>query len=118
MRRKQCLVTDPEIITAILNRCTVGRLATVGSDGYPYITPVNYVYWQGSIYFHCALKGEKVDNIAREPKVCFEIDIPLSYLDTGFDPSRPVCQVHQFYHSVIIRGRRRSSTICRKRLAP
>jgi uncharacterized protein len=105
MRRKQCQVTDPQEITAILERCTVGRLASNGIDGYPYITPVNYVYWRGSIYFHCARKGEKTDNILRDPKVCFEVDLPLAYLDTGFDPSRPACQVHQFYHCVIIRGR-------------
>lgn len=104
MRRKQCLVTDQEEITAILQRCLVGRMATIGSDGYPYITPVNYVYWRGSIYFHCARKGEKLDNILRNPKVCFEVDIPLAYLDTGFDTTAPACHVHQFYHSVIIRG--------------
>jgi len=105
MRRKQCLVTDPEAITEILQRCTVGRLATIGVDGYPYITPVNYVFWSGSVYFHCARKGEKTDNILRNPKVCFEVDIPLAYLDTQFNPSQPACQVHQFYHSVIIRGK-------------
>lgn len=104
MRRKQCLVTDPDKITEILTRCTVGRLATIGIDGYPYVTPVNYVFWQGSIYFHCARKGEKTDNILRDPKVCFEVDVPLAYLDTQFDPTKPACQVHQFYHSVIIRG--------------
>jgi len=105
MRRKQCLVTDPEAITAILKRCTVGRMATNGIDGYPYITPVNYVFWRGSVYFHCARQGEKIDNILRDAKVCFEVDVPLAYLDTQFDPTKSACQVHQFYHSVIIRGR-------------
>jgi len=105
MRRKQCLVTDPEVITEILHQCTIGRLATIGIDGYPYITPVNYVFWDGAVYFHCARKGEKTDNILRDPKVCFEVDIPLAYLDTHFDPTQPACQVHQFYHSVIIRGK-------------
>lgn len=104
MRRKQCLVTDPEKISEVLKRCTVGRLATIGIDGYPYITPLNYVFWQGSIYFHCARKGEKTDNLLRNPKVCFEVDIPLAYLSMEFEPPRPPCQVHQFYHSVIIRG--------------
>ncbi|WP_136806788.1 pyridoxamine 5'-phosphate oxidase family protein [Desulfosediminicola flagellatus] len=104
MRRKQCAITDPESISEILRRCTVGRLATIGVDGYPYITPLNFVYSNGSIYFHCARKGEKTDNILRNPKVCFEVDIPLAYLGTDFDDQYPACQVHQFYHSVIIRG--------------
>lgn len=105
MRRKHCLVSDPEEIAKILGRCRIGRLATVGEDGYPYITPVNYVFWQGSVYFHSARQGEKIDNLKRDSKVCFEVDLPLAYLDTGFDTSRPPCSVHQFYHSVVIRGR-------------
>jgi uncharacterized protein len=105
MRRKQCEITDPEKILQILRRCTVGRLATSGRDGYPYITPVNYVYHNDSVYFHCAHQGEKIDNIFADNRVCFEVDIPLAYLDLAFDPSRPPCQVHQFYHCVIIRGR-------------
>jgi uncharacterized protein len=104
MRRKHCEITDPEKIQKILERCTIGRLATQGRDGYPYITPVNYVWFHESIYFHCAHKGEKIENILADNRVCFEVDIPLSYFDLAFDPTRPACQVHQFYHCVIIRG--------------
>jgi hypothetical protein len=105
MRRKQSEITDIKEIENILAKVRVGRLATLGADGYPYITPVNYVYWQGSIYFHCSLKGEKLDNIRRDGRVCFEVDIPLAYLDTGYDKSMPACDVGQFYQCVIIRGR-------------
>lgn len=105
MRRKQCEITDQAVIRELLGRCRVGRLATTGADGYPYITPVNYVFFKESIYFHCARQGEKLDNIARDNRVCFEVDIPLSYFDVAFDPSRLPCLVHQFYHCVIIRGR-------------
>ena len=104
MRRKHCEITDPQDIERILDSTTIGRLATNGADGYPYITPVNFVYHEGNIYFHSALRGEKVDNLIRDPKVCFEADIPLAYLDTGFDPERRICHLHQYYHSVIIRG--------------
>jgi uncharacterized protein len=107
MRRKHCEITDPQEIERILSTTTVGRLATNGADGYPYITPVNFVYHQGYIYFHCASKGEKLDNLMRDPKVCFEVDIPLAYLDTGFHADRRICHLHQYYHSVIIRGKAR-----------
>ena len=60
--------------------------------------------YNGSIFFHCAPKGEKLDNMIRNPRVCFEIDVPLSYLDIDFDSTRPICHLHQFYHRVIIRG--------------
>ena len=82
MRRKHCEVTDPREINRILSSTNIGRLATSGADGYPYITPVNFIWREGKIYFHSATVGEKLDNLAREPKVCFEVDVPLAYLDT------------------------------------
>lgn len=105
MRRKKEEVTEKTAIAAILRQARIGRLATLGADGYPYIVPVNYVYWREGIYFHCALQGEKLDNIRRHPQVCFEVDIPLAYLDTGFDREMPPCDVGQFYQCVVIRGR-------------
>ncbi len=106
MRKKSCEITDKSVKESILQKCTVGRMATIDEDGYPYIVPLNYVYWQGKIYFHCAHEGEKVANISRDNRVCFEVDIPLSYLDTGFFPENTVpAGVTQFYHSVIIRGK-------------
>jgi len=104
MRRKHNAITDPMEIETILSASRIGRLATVGQDGFPYITPVNFVHLDGNIYFHSAPEGEKLDNIARDPRVCFEVDIPLSYLDMAFDPKGPVCHLHQFYHCVIMRG--------------
>ena len=104
MRRKHSEVTDPKEIERILSSTNIGRVATVGADGFPYITPVNFVSLEGNIYFHCAPKGEKLDNLMREPRVCFEVDVPLAYIDIGLDPARPICQLHQYYHCVIIRG--------------
>ncbi len=104
MRRKHSEVTDIKEIERILSLTNIGRLATNGQDGYPYVTPLNFVSLEGNIYFHCAPKGEKLDNLRRDARVCFEVDVPLSYLDIGLDPSRPICNLHQYYHCVIIRG--------------
>ena len=104
MRRNHSEVNDPEEIQRILSLTNIGRLATNGQDGYPYITPVNFVSLKDKIYFHCAPKGEKLDNLIRNPRVCFEVDVALSYIDIGLDPNRPICHLHQFYHCVIIRG--------------
>ena len=104
MRRKHSEITDPKEIQRILTLTNIGRLATNGQDGYPYITPVNFISLQECIYFHCAPKGEKLDNLKRDPRVCFEVDVPLAYIDVGLDPSRPICNLHQLYHCVIIRG--------------
>ena len=104
MRRSQCEVTDPKAIADILGSTTIGRLATIGADGYPYVTPVNFVFHEGCIYFHCAHEGEKLDNLARDARMCFQVDVPLAYLEVGFNPERNPCRTHQLYHSVIIRG--------------
>jgi nitroimidazol reductase NimA-like FMN-containing flavoprotein (pyridoxamine 5'-phosphate oxidase superfamily) len=105
MRRKQEEISDRKEIEKLLSECRIGRLATLGLDGFPYITPLNYVYWKGAVYFHCARSGEKLDNINNDSRVCFEVDIPLAYLDAGFDSGACPCAVTQFYKSVIIRGR-------------
>lgn len=107
MRRAKCEITDEREIKRILNTATVGRIATMGSDGYPYITPVNFVFHEGAVFFHSALAGEKLDNIAKDSRVCFEVDIPLAYLEVGFNPEKNPCRAHQFYHSVVIRGKAR-----------
>jgi uncharacterized protein len=105
MRRKQCEITDREQVGKVLSGCTIGRMATLGADGYPYITPVNFVWYNEAVYFHSSRTGEKLENIRRDPRVCFEVDIPLSYLDLGSNPEANPCRLHQLYHCVIIRGK-------------
>lgn len=105
MRQQKYEITDTTKLERFLDTNRVGRLGTIDSAGFPYITPVNYVYWQNTVYFHSGLKGERIDNIARNSKVGFEIDVPLAYLDTEYDKNKPACSVGQFYLSVIIRGR-------------
>ncbi len=45
----------------------------MGADGYPYAVPVNYVFHNGKIYFHCAMVGHKLDNIGYCPNVSFNV---------------------------------------------
>ncbi len=92
----------------ILASTNIGRLATLDAEGYPYITPLNFVFYEGCVYFHCAPAGEKLDNLNRTPRVCFEVDVPLAYLEVDFNPERNPCRTHQLYHCVIIRGSART----------
>lgn len=62
-----------EVIDEILCNGEYGVLATLGDHGYPCVTPVNYVYLDNCIYFHCAIEGEKIDNIRRNSKVSFSV---------------------------------------------
>ncbi len=43
----------------------------MSSDGQPYGVPVNYAFSRGLIYFHCATKGHKLDNLSGNNKVSF-----------------------------------------------
>ena len=68
MRRKKQSLTE-EQIHAVIKRNTYGVLSLSDQDGQPYGVPLNYVYADGSFYFHCALEGEKLDCIAHCPMV-------------------------------------------------
>lgn len=80
----------------ILETAEYGTLATMGDDGYPYAVPVNFIYHNGNIYFHCAREGHKIENINHCPNVSFNIvknvfavpiisDSKFKRFDTNFD---------------------------------
>lgn len=48
-----------------------GVLAVLGDEGYPYAVPLNFVYDDGSIYFHCAAEGHKMDALLACDKASF-----------------------------------------------
>lgn len=58
---------------ALLARGAYGVLSTCGENGYPYGIPVNYVFADGRICFHCAAEGAKLRNLAYCDKVCFTV---------------------------------------------
>jgi len=60
-----------ELATNLLAEGEYGFLATVGMDGQAYGVPLNYVYKNNCLYFHCALEGHKLENIKANSKVSF-----------------------------------------------
>lgn len=70
MRRFKQQLTDEEC-AEILRREARGVLAVLGDDGYPYAVPLDFVYEDGKLYFHCAAEGHKIDAIRRCDKVSF-----------------------------------------------
>lgn len=73
MRRKDRLIESRLEVEQVLREEELGYLATCGEDGQPMATPVNYIYEDGKIIFHCALAGRKLDNIKSNPKVGFTV---------------------------------------------
>jgi nitroimidazol reductase NimA-like FMN-containing flavoprotein (pyridoxamine 5'-phosphate oxidase superfamily) len=55
----------------ILVKGKYGILSTVSSEGQPYGVPVNYSSNGDVLYFHCAVEGHKLENIATNNRVSF-----------------------------------------------
>ena len=70
MRRNRQALSDVEN-EEILRRGSYGVLAVSGDNQYPYAVPLNYVYTDGKLFFHCAKSGHKLDAIARNSRVSF-----------------------------------------------
>ena len=72
MRRFKQQLSHEESV-AVLCNTTSGVLALCDDDMQPYGVPLSHVYHNGKLYFHSALKGHKVDLIAKNNKVCFTV---------------------------------------------
>ena len=62
----------------ILTKAYRGFLSVIGDGGYPYTVPINFLYSDGHLWFHCAFEGHKLDAIKACDKACFTvIDDPV-----------------------------------------
>ncbi|MGE4272497.1 MAG: pyridoxamine 5'-phosphate oxidase family protein [Desulfitobacterium sp.] len=77
MRRFKQEIPEQECID-ILKKQPRGVLAVYGEDGYPYAFPMNYIYMEQKLYFHCAKEGHKFDAITVDNRVSFCV------MDEGF----------------------------------
>ena len=66
-------VVSREKIDKFIKECSVVRIGMI-SGGEPYIVPLNFVYFEEYVYFHCADTGRKVEAIRENPLVCLEFD--------------------------------------------
>lgn len=98
--RRRCREMGEQDALDLLRRASVGRLGTVGQDGYPYVVPLFFVYSGDTIYFHSARAGEKLENIRACPRVCFEVEELLEVLPSGSSP----CAWTALYRSVVAFG--------------
>ena len=48
-----------------------GVLAVLGDGDYPYAVPLDFLYRDGKLYFHCAREGHKLDALRRYGKASF-----------------------------------------------
>lgn len=95
MRRKEKMISQEEVME-VLETAEYGVLSTVSGDGIPYGTPVNFVFKDGAIYFHCATEGHRLDNIAANDNVCFTVVDSVELMPDQFNTK---------YRSVIAFGK-------------
>ena len=67
-------------IEEVLRAARVMRLA-LSEDGRPYLVPLNFGYEPGVIWFHSAVEGRKLDIIARNPRVAFEVETEVEPIE-------------------------------------
>ncbi len=70
LRRKDRAITEEEA-KVLLNKAVYGVLSTVAENGTPYGVPLNFCIIDHCIFFHCALEGQKLDNIKQNKSVSF-----------------------------------------------
>ncbi|MCX7772971.1 MAG: pyridoxamine 5'-phosphate oxidase family protein [Clostridia bacterium] len=68
LRRKDRKMDDDKALE-LLKAGEYGVLSMIGTNGYGYGVPLNYVYYNDALYFHCAKEGSKLENLKANPNV-------------------------------------------------
>jgi uncharacterized protein len=104
MRRKEFEVRDRKLMEGVLRQAEIGYLAFNGSDGWPRITPLNFVF-DGRILWHGAIAGERYDFLLADPRATFsavelQVFLPSHFLSEDNATSATIA-----FKSVAVRGR-------------
>jgi len=96
-------INDNELITEMLNIAEYGVLALCGEK--PYAVPVNFVYLDGSVYFHGSPKGKKMNLLKENNSVSFNVTTDAIIIPSYFSSAEDLaCPASAFFKSVIIDG--------------
>ena len=102
MTKRERQITDEKQIMHILDTAKVLHLG-LAVDNEPYVVPLNYGYVYENhklvLYLHSAVRGKKLDMLAANPRVFFEIDCDVEPF-AGVKP----CQYGMVYSSVMGKG--------------
>lgn len=115
---KKLEIQSKHKIIEFLNSEPVGRIASIDTNGYPQVIPMNFVYVQSNdplipsrriinldaVYMHSHPFGEKLDNIKGNSKVGFEVDRHICFLPSYYFHPSDASQADTLYISVVIKG--------------
>jgi len=96
MRRRDREITNRDEIDEIIRSAQVCRIAFANGHE-PYVVPVSFGYDGEALFFHTAKTGRKLDFIAANNRVCFELEVNVSIQSDEHD----ACAWTFEYESVI-----------------
>jgi len=72
---------DPAALDAYLSEQRTCRIATIGSDGSPHLTPL-WFWWDGrSIWFYSLFRSQRWTDLQRDPRVAVMVDGGHNYFE-------------------------------------
>jgi len=77
MRRQDKEISSRQEINEIIRSALVCRIAFADGDE-PYVVPVSFGYDGDAFYIHTAKTGRKLDFIAANNRICFELEANVS----------------------------------------
>lgn len=90
-----------EQIDNILRTQSIGVIATINGNDYPYAVPVHFVLHEDKLYIHGLPKGQKIENIRSNCKVCFTVYDMKKLIMDEFGKA---CDTNTEYESVVVLG--------------
>jgi len=112
LRRADHAIVDAEALVSLLRAARVGRVGVIAA-GEPYVVPMNFAY-EGTgagtparIIIHGASQGRLIEALARDGRVCFEVDELLATL-----PDPVLCAYPRDLLCTFHAGRRSRSARC------
>jgi nitroimidazol reductase NimA-like FMN-containing flavoprotein (pyridoxamine 5'-phosphate oxidase superfamily) len=107
MRRKEFAIEVDKLaeVEAFFAEMTFGFLGTVSLDGWPHVTPLNFVYYNACIYFHGSKIGQKMEDLKHAAdKVTFSVAKEYALIPSYFSDPKMACPATAFFKSVYLKG--------------
>ncbi len=87
MRRTDKEITDPKLISQIIEQAQICRLG-LAKDNLPYVLPVSFGYDGAAVFFHTAKEGRKIEFMSANAQVCFEFEHGVQLLRNDTNPCK------------------------------
>lgn len=96
---------NKDLIEEVFLKNEYGTLALC-KDNKAYSLPINFVYFNGVLYFHGSKKGKKIDFLINNSNASFSVVEPYSLIQSYFSSKNNLaCPATQFFKSVICDGK-------------